>query len=556
MSEDNKINKQYNPSDYDRYNMIVNELKKENRIEDLENIISLMNPPKEIRSICTSDLGKNIKIAIVGGGLAGLAAAFELKKIGCNITIFETSKRIGGRTYTYYFDRGINKYGDFGEFRIPISHYTTWHYINLFKLDTEIFNNDVKYYYLRNNGGYNTEDEIYNNIYSQYNLTKDDKEKLNKKSNIITLDKYLKYLTEEERKDLISIKKGYCDKILELDKLSLKRAYENEGFSEDSISMIGYLLGNKEYFEYSLLEYLAKKYTLDSTNNYTIKGGMIKLPFALYEANINNKSKIYKDINCDDLGVVDFKLGTMIEEISSVEGKKISLEYRDLENNKVNKENFDFLIYTEPVRNLKRVKIYEKLSYEKIRAIDEISIVNSQKIYLYLKERFWEKEKYIKDLSGGRIITDLPLYSIYYPTNINNNDFKTPCVLIASELFADKTNNVFCNLDEKMKIEDTIKYLELIHKLPQGYLESILIDYNCLSWMDIKYSWGYSTIFKPEEKKLYSYGISKAEINNRMFFAGENYSVKHGTQQGELQSGMIAANNVAEEIVRKAEENT
>ena len=39
------------------------------------------------------------------------------------------------------------------------------------------------------------------------------------------------------------------------------------------------------------------------------------------------------------------------------------------------------------------------------------------------------------------------------------------------------------------------------------------------------------------------------EMNNRFFFAGDNETAKHGTQQGALQSGMVAANNIAEEII-------
>ena len=36
------------PSDYDRYIILENELKKDNRCEDLPNIIIAMSPPKDI----------------------------------------------------------------------------------------------------------------------------------------------------------------------------------------------------------------------------------------------------------------------------------------------------------------------------------------------------------------------------------------------------------------------------------------------------------------------------------------------------------------------------
>ncbi|MDI3282705.1 NAD(P)/FAD-dependent oxidoreductase [Polyangium sp. 15x6] len=39
-------------------------------------------------------------IAIVGGGIAGLHCAYRLKKLGVSATVYEASKRIGGRMYT------------------------------------------------------------------------------------------------------------------------------------------------------------------------------------------------------------------------------------------------------------------------------------------------------------------------------------------------------------------------------------------------------------------------------------------------------------------------
>jgi len=39
-------------------------------------------------------------VAVVGAGLAGLSAAYELRKRGYSVTVFEASERPGGRTLT------------------------------------------------------------------------------------------------------------------------------------------------------------------------------------------------------------------------------------------------------------------------------------------------------------------------------------------------------------------------------------------------------------------------------------------------------------------------
>ncbi|MDU5109344.1 MAG: hypothetical protein E6248_02780 [Clostridium sp.] len=81
-SKSNSNNKhiENNPSDHDRHDILEKELMKQGRIEDLDSIIELMNPPKDIKEICKNKFNGNIKVAIVGAGEAGLAAVSEPKK--------------------------------------------------------------------------------------------------------------------------------------------------------------------------------------------------------------------------------------------------------------------------------------------------------------------------------------------------------------------------------------------------------------------------------------------------------------------------------------------
>jgi len=37
-----------------------------------------------------------VKVAVIGGGIAGLSAAYELHKVGAEFTLFEASDRLGG----------------------------------------------------------------------------------------------------------------------------------------------------------------------------------------------------------------------------------------------------------------------------------------------------------------------------------------------------------------------------------------------------------------------------------------------------------------------------
>ena len=100
MATDVKYIQPSNPTDEERHKMLKMTLEEANRIEDYENLVELLSPPKDITTIRLPGSCKGIKVGIIGGGLAGLSSAFELRKLGFDITIFEMQEdRIGGRVY-------------------------------------------------------------------------------------------------------------------------------------------------------------------------------------------------------------------------------------------------------------------------------------------------------------------------------------------------------------------------------------------------------------------------------------------------------------------------
>src|SRR4026207_1773461 len=79
-------------------------------------------------------MGKPKKVIIVGAGLAGLAAGYELKRAGHTPIILEAQQRVGGRVYTLRnpFTEGL--YAEVGAMRIPRAHTLTMKYVEKFGL--------------------------------------------------------------------------------------------------------------------------------------------------------------------------------------------------------------------------------------------------------------------------------------------------------------------------------------------------------------------------------------------------------------------------------------
>jgi len=59
-----------------------------------------------------ADAGKGVKVAILGGGIAGLVAAYEMGKAGFQCTVLEARERPGGRVWTVRHGSSVEHNGD------------------------------------------------------------------------------------------------------------------------------------------------------------------------------------------------------------------------------------------------------------------------------------------------------------------------------------------------------------------------------------------------------------------------------------------------------------
>ncbi|HJP94447.1 MAG TPA: FAD-dependent oxidoreductase [Pyrinomonadaceae bacterium] len=79
------------------------------------------------------------KVLILGAGMAGLVAAYELSKLGHEVTILEARTRPGGRVHTLREPFSDGLYAEAGAARIPDNHDLTLKYVKEFALPLEPF---------------------------------------------------------------------------------------------------------------------------------------------------------------------------------------------------------------------------------------------------------------------------------------------------------------------------------------------------------------------------------------------------------------------------------
>lgn len=85
------------------------------------------------------------EVAVVGAGVAGLVAAYELMKLGLRPVVYEAD-RIGGRLRSEPFPAAPEVVAELGGMRFPISSSTLFHYIELCGLETRDFPNPLTPY--------------------------------------------------------------------------------------------------------------------------------------------------------------------------------------------------------------------------------------------------------------------------------------------------------------------------------------------------------------------------------------------------------------------------
>ncbi len=82
------------------------------------------------------------EVAIVGAGIAGLVAAYELMKLGLKPVVYEASK-MGGRLRSQAFEGADGIIAELGGMRFPVSSTAFYHYVDKLGLETKPFPNPL-----------------------------------------------------------------------------------------------------------------------------------------------------------------------------------------------------------------------------------------------------------------------------------------------------------------------------------------------------------------------------------------------------------------------------
>jgi monoamine oxidase len=462
-------------------------------------------------------------ILVLGGGLAGLSAAYELRKLGYSCTILEARTRPGGRcwsvrggdttseidgpTQTAAFDSG--HYLNAGAARIPHHHSLTMDYCEELGVELEMFANDneAAYYYVEGEGTLADEPVRARTIETDlYGYTS---ELLAKCVHEDKLDTPLSGKDEERLLSYLRERGALSDDFSY--EGSSRRGYESppspasdaelaDPFTLESIIKSGF--GDQYSYAYGFHQ---------QPTMFEPVGGMDRIPHAFAE-------ELKREL----------EYGAKIDGVFKKPNGGVRVSYVDARNCPQQVEG-DYCVCTIPLPVLSSTE--NNMSAEMTEAIDAVDFARTGKIGLQFSRRFWEEDDHIY---GGVSRTSMDITQIWYP---NYDFFADKGVLVGYYNFGDTAEKVG-GLGAADREELALKQGSKIH--PQ-YREEFENSFS-IAWHKTQYQEGGWANYDEETRGKYYSRLT--EPDGPIYLAGDQISNHPGWMNAAFKSAHYAVRRI------------
>jgi len=443
---------------------------------------------------------KDIKIAIIGGGISGLTAAHYLNKAGFKPTVYEAAKRTGGRmmSATGLLADGITtELG--GEF-IDSSHQDMLRLCKEFNLGlldmhapTEVEKNLIEHDFYFDN------------------------RRITEKSLIEAIKPYLPIIKKDAI--LVATRNYKNPALIALDKLSLDEYLQKIGITGWLYELLRISYTAEMGLESDVQNCLAFISLLDgncengfdiygeSDERYKVIGGNQKVVDALAKA---LESQIEREYYLESL---------------TEKGMEYRLNFQN------GKEIFaDFVIMTIPFSMLRAVKMNVDMSPKKKKCIQELSYGTNSKLFVGMNKRIWRDQGF-----SGYVLSNL-LHNGWDSSQMQHDNSGTGGY---SVFFGGKMGK---NLNDS-QVGEYLNKLNVIYPTIKDHFNHNKGTFN----------WGNSPLAKGSYACMTAgqqtaFGGVESEPINSILFAGEHCSKEF---QGYMNGGAETGRNAAETLIRR-----
>lgn len=475
-------------------------------------------------SAVSQSMGDGKRVVILGAGIAGLVAAYELDKLGYTCTILEASRRAGGRNLTVRsgdvmeefgstqrveFDDADYLYANMGPARIPYHHESILGYCKEFGVSLEVFVNDNRGAFFQSPGSFAGMPVTGRELHAAQRG----------------------YIAELLAK---AVNRGALDQELTMeDKGNLLAMLEDFGINADDPAYTG--SSNAGYDGRYVNAGLGGAMAVNPLSRGDVLGFDLPWFFVSWGHGLDQQATLFQPVGGMDMIVEAFKARvghliryeTVVEEISNQAGGgvRVASSYRGA---MMESLDADYAVCTIPTTVL--TDIPNNFSQPTKDAIAGTLYDSAVKIAFQGKTRFWENEDLIY---GGISWTSLDdVVQIWYPSNGYHRDkgIILGAYIFGVRGFEQETALRFAAMSPAQRLEAAIAAGERIHP---GYGSKVEAGVS-RAWSEVPFQKGSWPDFGQVPVEALK------QPDGAVHFAGDHTSALSGWQEGAALSALAA----------------
>jgi monoamine oxidase len=469
---------------------------------------------------------KGASVLVLGAGIAGMVAAYELRNAGYKVQVLEYNARAGGRNWTLRggdsytelggyaqecrFDPGL--YINPGPWRLPYHHHGMLSYCKRLGVSLEPFVQVNYNAYVHNSKAFGGKPQRLRSVKADY--TGHVAELLAKATNNHALDADV---TAEDRALLLESLRatGALDhnfRFVKGSESSDRRGYEKEpggGLTAKPVYSDPIGLGDllKSRLWGTLM--IGELYDMQTTMFQPVGGmGMVGQAFGRELGPLIRYNAKVVDIDQDEHGV-----SVTYEDLSAGSAKQTA--------------KADWCVCTIPLSILGQIPM--KVGGPMAAAISAVPYCTGLKVGLQFKRRFWEEDEQIY---GGITYTDLPIGQISYPSSRFFSEGKG--VLLGAYIWDMNESMRFSSMSPAERVAKAVEYGSKIH--PQYAKE---FDNGVgVAWHRVPGAMGCFGLWTDAARAEHYDNL--CAFDNRIVLAGEHASYLPAWQEGAVTSALDA----------------
>lgn len=438
-------------------------------------------------------------VTIVGAGLAGLSAAFDLHRAGWKVTVLEARDRVGGRVHTIRnFSEGLVAEGG-GEF-IEVDHTRMIALADQFGLKlasaTSWRGGDKDWASFGGKSGRTTDADIWG-----INLAEE-------------IDREWEFLAElsryvpdpdrpEEAKEARRLdSQSALDWIESLDVHPYAKQYFIQHIRSE------YTCEPENFSMLDLCRNARMYYTeADTSPSMRVLGGNDQIPRALADA------------------LPDVRMNSVVESIR-LKPDGVSVSFRQAGSHLT--LDSDFAILAIPLTTARLIDFNSSLPVAHQRMVDEISYGAATKVLIEYRKRFWNERYW-----NGRLTTDAPIVLTWHATSHFEHERG-----IITAYTGGAPGAQLSALSGEERIDTAVSEIERLFPGSSKLIENV----STIAWINEPFTRASYMALAPGE--VLKHWKTLFEPAGRLFFAGEHATPIQGFMEGAVESGQRAARHI------------